>query len=93
MVLLSAVALVSLAICHPTIAWHNSFHLKGRSEIQSASNNVNVHVDASDQKDGQRLLNWRIEGLALELAAEFARTLGRTTTASAMGHRCGGLCT
>jgi len=62
MVLLSAVALPSLAFRHPAIAWHdsfNSFNLKGRPEIQIASNNVSVRVDASDLKDSQKLLHWR----------------------------------
>jgi hypothetical protein len=53
MFLLSAVALLSLAFRHFTV------NLKGRSEIQIASNNVNVRVDVSDRKDSQRFLNWR----------------------------------
>jgi hypothetical protein len=59
MFLLSAVALLSLTFRPPTVAWHKSFNLKGRPEIQIASNNVNVRVDASDRKDSQGFLNWR----------------------------------
>jgi hypothetical protein len=59
MFLQSAVALLSLAFRPPTVAWHKSFNLKSRPEIQIASNNVNGRVDASDQKDSQRFLNWR----------------------------------
>ena len=59
MVLLSAVALSSRAFRRPTIAWHNSFNLKGRGEIQITSNNINVRIDASNQTHSQRLLNWR----------------------------------
>ncbi len=60
MFLLSAVALLSLAFRPPpTVARHKSFNLKGRPEIQIASNNVNVRVYASDRKDSQGFLNWR----------------------------------
>jgi hypothetical protein len=59
MFLLSAVAPLSLAFRPPTVAWHKSFNLKGRPEIQIGSNNVNVRVDASDRKDGQGFPNWR----------------------------------
>ena len=59
MFLLFAVALLSLAFRPPTVAWHKSFNLKGRAEIQIASNNLSGRVDASDQKDSQRFVNWR----------------------------------
>ena len=50
MFLLSAVALLSLAFPSPaTVAWHKSFSLNGRPEIQVASNNVDVRVYASDR--------------------------------------------
>jgi DUF4097 and DUF4098 domain-containing protein YvlB len=52
MFLLSAVALLSLGFPSPaTVAWHKSFSLKGRPEIQIASNNTDVRVYASDRKD------------------------------------------
>jgi hypothetical protein len=60
MFLRSAVVRFSLAFRPPpTVVGHERFNLKGRPEIQAASNNVNVRVDASDRKDSQRFLNWR----------------------------------
>jgi hypothetical protein len=59
MFLLSAIALPSLAFRPRMVAWHKSFNLKGRPEIQIGSNNVNVRVDASDRKDGQGFPNRR----------------------------------
>jgi hypothetical protein len=47
MFLLSPVVLPSLAFRPPhTVAWHKGFNLKGRPEIQVASNTVNVCVYA-----------------------------------------------
>ncbi len=57
MFLLSAVALLFLAFPSPaTIAWHKSFSLQGRPEIQVASNNADVRVYASDRKDIEAVL-------------------------------------
>src|SRR5882672_11763439 len=57
MFLLSAVALLSLAFLSPaTVAWHKSFSLKGRPEIQVANNNTDVRVYASDRKDIEAVL-------------------------------------
>jgi len=57
MFLLSAVALLPLAFPSPaTVAWHKSFSLKGRPEIQVASNNADVRVYASDRKDIEAVL-------------------------------------
>jgi len=57
MFLLSAVALLSLAFPSPAaVAWHKSFSLKGRPEIQVASNNTDVRVYASDRKDVEAVL-------------------------------------
>jgi DUF4097 and DUF4098 domain-containing protein YvlB len=57
MLLLSAVALLSLAFPSPaTVAWHKSFSLKGRPEVQVASNNIDVRVYASDRKDIEAVL-------------------------------------
>ncbi len=52
MFLRSAVVLFSLAFRPPpTVVWHERFNLKGQPEIQIASNNLNVRVDASDRKE------------------------------------------
>jgi len=40
----------------PTVAWHKSFNLQGRPEIQVVSNNADVRVYASDQKDIEAVL-------------------------------------
>jgi DUF4097 and DUF4098 domain-containing protein YvlB len=57
MFLLSAVALLSLAVPSPaTVAWHKSFSLKGRPEVQVDSNNTDVRVYASDRKDIEAVL-------------------------------------
>jgi hypothetical protein len=57
MFLLSAVALLSLAFPSPaTVAWHKSFSLNGRPEVQVASNNTDVRVYASDRKDIEAVL-------------------------------------
>jgi hypothetical protein len=57
MFLLSAVALLSLAFPSPaTVAWHKSFSLKGRPEIQVSSNNIDVRVYASERKDIEAVL-------------------------------------
>lgn len=57
MFLLSAVALLSLAFPSPApVAWHRSFSLNGRPEIQVASNNADVRVYASDRKDIEAVL-------------------------------------
>ena len=56
MFLLSAVALLSLVPSPATVAWHKSFSLKGRPEIQVGSNNTDVRVYASDRKDVEAVL-------------------------------------
>jgi DUF4097 and DUF4098 domain-containing protein YvlB len=56
MFLLSAVALLSLVPSPATVAWHKSFSLKGRPEVQVASNNTDVRVYASDRKDIEAVL-------------------------------------
>ena len=57
MFVLSAVALLSIAFPSPTtVAWHKSFSLNGRPEIQVASNNADVRVYASDRKDIEAVL-------------------------------------
>jgi DUF4097 and DUF4098 domain-containing protein YvlB len=57
MFLLSAVALLSLAFPSPTtVAWHKSFSLNSRPEIQVASSNVDVRVYASVRKDIEAVL-------------------------------------
>ena len=57
MVLLSAVALLSLAFPFPaTVAWHKSFSLMGRPEIRVASNYADVRVYASDRNDIEAVL-------------------------------------
>jgi DUF4097 and DUF4098 domain-containing protein YvlB len=55
---LPAVALLlSLASPPPApVAWHKSFSLKGRPEIQVVSNNADVRVYASDRKDIEAVL-------------------------------------
>jgi DUF4097 and DUF4098 domain-containing protein YvlB len=40
----------------PTVAWHKSFNLQGRPEIQVVSNNADVRVYASDRKDIEAVL-------------------------------------
>jgi len=47
----AVVALLPQPFDLPTVAWRRSFNLKSRPEIQIASNNLNVRVDASDRKD------------------------------------------
>jgi len=57
MFLLSAVALLSPAFSSPpTVAWHKSFSLLGRAEIQVAGNNTDVRVFASNRKDIEAVL-------------------------------------
>jgi DUF4097 and DUF4098 domain-containing protein YvlB len=56
MFLLSAVALLSLVPSPATVAWHKSFSLNGRPEVQVVSNNTNVRVYASDRKDIEAVL-------------------------------------
>jgi DUF4097 and DUF4098 domain-containing protein YvlB len=57
LVVSALIALLSLPFpTPPTVAWHKSFNLKGRSEIQVASNNADVRVYASDRKDIEAVL-------------------------------------
>jgi DUF4097 and DUF4098 domain-containing protein YvlB len=57
MFLLSAVALLSLALPSPaTVAWHKSFSLNGRPEVQVVSNNADIRVYASNRKDIEAVL-------------------------------------